>query len=221
MQSQGSSSSHRAELWSTAQERRRYEDLADLYAILRTTEFLELAHNRDCIESQSEYEEQCQKLINQFKATEKALLQSGQMESLEQFLLQFQVVDCPRALERIRIGAPQGSAAGTQNAASNSKSTIQAVKDLTELFIYCSNLISLNHRAVDELLPQLEALVKTIDKAKLLLGVSLPGNEELALQQWVKRMQAMRASDEIDEEQARQLLFDLNTCKAGTDDMLT
>lgn len=202
--------------------------MADLYAILRTTEFLELAYTRDAIDSHEEYAEQCQKLINQFKATEKALVQSGTIDSLAQFLQQFQVVDCPRALERMEIGFPQNntssSAAASAAGNGNSKSAIQAVKDLTELFIYCSNLISLNHRAVDELAPQLEALVKTIDKARVLLRVSNSnggeGTEMNALQNWVKTLQGMRASEEIDEEQARQLMFDLNIAKAAVDEML-
>ncbi|KAJ1498987.1 Vacuolar protein-sorting-associated protein 28, partial [Coelomomyces lativittatus] len=54
------------QLWNTTSEREKYESLADLYAIMVTTEHLEKQYIRDSI-SPSEYTPTCTKLIAQFK----------------------------------------------------------------------------------------------------------------------------------------------------------
>jgi hypothetical protein len=78
---------------------------------------------------------------------------------------------------------------------------------------------------VDELTPQLDALVKAIEKVKLLVprggDSSAAADTSTALVQWVKELQQMRASEEIDEDQARQLQYDLNSAKTVIDEMLS
>ena len=56
-------------LFSNARERRQYDDLADLYAIIKATEHLEKAYAMDAIKN-DEYTQACLKLIAQFKSTE-------------------------------------------------------------------------------------------------------------------------------------------------------
>lgn len=204
----------RVELWSTASERSEFEDMAELYAILRTTESLEVANARDALEH-TEYVEACSKLITQFKNTEKALIQRGSIESLQAFIRKFQI-DCPRAVERMATGAPDG-AFGSGQKQDDKKGAMALVREMTELFIYCSNLLSLNRTAVDELLPQLEALIRSLNKAKGLIQ----GFDPAPLEKWVRTMQGMRASEQLDEDEARQLMFDLNNAKAAIDDILS
>ena len=62
--------------YDNTKERNRCEELADLYAIIRTTESLEAVFARDAV-TLSEYSESCTKLISQYKTTEAALVAAG------------------------------------------------------------------------------------------------------------------------------------------------
>jgi ESCRT-I complex subunit VPS28 len=203
----------RVELWTTAAQRAEFEDLAELYAILRTTELLETAYARDALDV-SEYREACSKLITQFKNTEKALVQRGTIENLQQFIRRYSV-DCPRAVERMSVGAPD-SVTGS-NGSEDKKQNLALVREMTELFIYLANLLSLGRTAADELTPQLEALLKSLGKARTLIQ----GFDMSSLERWLKTLQQMRASDQLDEDQTRQFMYDLNSAKAQIDDLLS
>jgi ESCRT-I complex subunit VPS28 len=92
-------------LFQDSNERRRHEDLCDLYAIIKVTESLEAAYSRDAITS-SEYAEACTRLISQFKSTESALITGGMITGADVFMREFHI-DCPRAYDRlIRSGVP-------------------------------------------------------------------------------------------------------------------
>jgi hypothetical protein len=92
-------------LYETARERAVFEELSDLYSIIRATEALETAYSRDAI-SKSEYGEACSKLITQFKGTEAGLIQGGKILNIDQFFKDYSV-DCPRAYERlVKVGVP-------------------------------------------------------------------------------------------------------------------
>ena len=198
-------------LWSTASERAEFEDLADMYAILRTLEMIEIANARDALEH-GEYVEVCQKLINQYKTTERPAVQRGAIRDLASFVRDYGI-DCPRAVERITVGTPDNPFQGSRQ--DDKKSAIVLVREMTELFILCANLISLERLAVDELMPNLEALLRAIARAKSII----PGYEPVALDKWLRTMQQMRASDELSQEDGRQLLHDLNTSKAEIDEI--
>jgi ESCRT-I complex subunit VPS28 len=77
-------------------ERRRQEELADLYSIIKVTELLEAAYGRDAITS-SQYSEACTRLISQYKSTETALIKSNIIQNTEMFMLEYGILDtCPR-----------------------------------------------------------------------------------------------------------------------------
>jgi len=60
------------ELFESSRERQKYDDQASLYAIIVATEHLERAFARDAV-SDAEYTTQCNKLISQFRLSEKAV----------------------------------------------------------------------------------------------------------------------------------------------------
>lgn len=76
----GMASARVGKLWTDTKSRRRYEDLADFYAILKATEHLERAFTSSAI-SQEDYTRECQKLIGQFRVSEKALITAGSISS--------------------------------------------------------------------------------------------------------------------------------------------
>lgn len=85
--------------YENSRERNDLNILADLYSIIKATDLLEAAYSRDAI-SAVEYNEECSKLIAQFKATEKSLILNKTIESATEFYREYQV-DCPRAFHRL------------------------------------------------------------------------------------------------------------------------
>lgn len=92
-------------LYDNSTERKRVEDLADLYSVIKTMESLEAAYSRDAITA-ADYTENCTKLISQFKTLESALLSSGAIKSTEIFINEF-LMDCNKARNRLLVsGVP-------------------------------------------------------------------------------------------------------------------
>jgi hypothetical protein len=83
------SSASTVKLHTNTREREMYDNLADLYAIIKTTEALEKALLRDCIK-QDEYKQTCAKLINQFKAAQN-LTQIKTPSDIKKFMQDYRV----------------------------------------------------------------------------------------------------------------------------------
>ncbi|CAA6672043.1 unnamed protein product [Spirodela intermedia] len=90
-------------LWNDKRERDMYENFAELYAIIKTTEKLEKAYVRDLVSS-ADYETECLKLIAQFKNLSTFL--RDVVPSVERFAETYKM-DCPAALNRLIVsGVP-------------------------------------------------------------------------------------------------------------------
>ncbi|KAE8878089.1 hypothetical protein PF005_g3512 [Phytophthora fragariae] len=188
-------------LWADTKDRRKYEDLADLFAIFKTTEHLETAYVRDAI-TPEEYTEACTKLISQFKTAETALRLGGFVDSVENFITEYRL-DCPRALERlVRIGVPATVVHNTTNRKTDSVNVAQTVQN----FITLMDVLKLNIRAVDEIQPLLSEMMSSLTMVSG-LPPDFAGRDKI--EGWLCTMNSMRASEELDEEQTRQLSFDL------------
>lgn len=194
------------------------DDLADLYGILKTMERLEKAYVRDLIPPE-EYTTACQNLISQFKTTERALLRDRLIESVDAFITAYEV-DAPLARERLLvIGVPatiyhgggmasnsnKDSSSSAGGSGGNAAATIAA--DATSLFITTSDAVKLNQRAVDQIQPLIQDLVRALNRAEVLV----PGFEREPLQKWLVLLNSMRAVEELDDDQVRQLSFDLDS----------
>uniref|UniRef100_H3G8M6 Vacuolar protein sorting-associated protein 28 homolog n=1 Tax=Phytophthora ramorum TaxID=164328 RepID=H3G8M6_PHYRM len=188
-------------LWADTKDRRKYEDLSDLFAIFKTTEHLEAAYVRDAI-TPEEYTEACTKLISQYKTAETALRLGGFIDSVESFVSEYRL-DCPRALERlVRIGVPATVVHNTTNRKTDSVNVAQTVQN----FITLMDVLKLNIRAVDEIQPLLSEMMSSLTMVSG-LPPDFAGRDKI--EGWLRTMNAMRASEELDEEQTRQLSFDL------------
>jgi ESCRT-I complex subunit VPS28 len=89
----------------SASDRKRLEELADLYSIIRTTESIETFYSEDAI-TEKEYGEICSRLLSQFKTMNSALVAVGAIQNAEAFTSKYNVY-CPRALDRlVRVGVP-------------------------------------------------------------------------------------------------------------------
>mmetsp|Transcript_27556 Transcript_27556/g.57654 ORF Transcript_27556/g.57654 Transcript_27556/m.57654 type:complete len:225 (-) Transcript_27556:61-735(-) len=186
-------------LYETSKERQQYDEMANLYAIIMATEHLERAFVQDAID-QKTYTYECKRLISQFGVAEHVL--RDQM-STETFMNVYQM-DCPRAVERLLVqGVPQAMKGGDSNV--NHAAT---VAETVQYFITTMDAVRLEQRYVDELQPLLSDLMDSLTRLPETPNDFEPNR---VVQSWLQKLNAMRAVDEIEEGDARQLLHDLDS----------
>lgn len=202
------------ELYRSSKERQAYDDQATLYAIILATEHLERAYARDAI-TQKEYTTECNKLISQFRLAEKAALKqttgaTGTISTTEQFMQIYQM-DCPRATERLlKMGVPEpikGSGDGEMGV----HTVAVTVAETVQAFITLMDAIKLEQRAVDELQPLMSELMDCLTRLPETPNDFEPNHK---VQKWLQKLNALRAVDEIDDEDSRQMYHDLDSAYA-------
>ncbi len=187
-------------LYRNAKEREIIESMGEIYAIFVAVENLEKAYIRDAITA-TEYTEACTKLIAQFKAGLNLL---GTSIDIQQFIKDYKI-RCPAAERRLLvIGVPATveHSATSATAGNSAKHVAEAVQH----FITLMDSVKLNMIAVDQIHPLLSDLMQALNKIP-----SLPPDFEgkTKTRDWLIALNRMKASDELEESQVRQLLFDL------------
>ncbi|XP_008806759.2 vacuolar protein sorting-associated protein 28 homolog 1-like [Phoenix dactylifera] len=193
-------------LWNDKREREMLDNFADLYAIIKTAEKLEKAYVRDLVSS-AEYEAECLKLIAQFKTLSSSLRDA--VPSVERFADAYKM-DCPAALNRLLVSGVPATVEHRASSASSSASSASAVAECVQHFITAMDSLKLNMVAVDQVHPLLSDLSSSL--AKLGGGILPPDFEgRVKVREWLARLAKMGAADELTEQQARQLHFDLES----------
>eukprot|EP01029_Cantina_marsupialis_P028157 TRINITY_DN7753_c0_g1_i1.p1 TRINITY_DN7753_c0_g1~~TRINITY_DN7753_c0_g1_i1.p1 ORF type:complete len:208 (-),score=61.10 TRINITY_DN7753_c0_g1_i1:305-928(-) len=187
-------------LYSNSRERRQFEDLADLFSIIKTVEALETAYVRSYV-GDKEYTDACTKLIGQYKTVEAALQKDGHVKSLDAFMAEYNM-DCPRAKERLQIALP----ATIVHRSTDSHSETVHVAETVQFFITLLDSLKLGELAVDIVQPQLTDLLGSLNKVSQ-LPTDFIGKEKV--ESWLKTLNSMRASEELSDDQARQLSFEV------------
>ena len=82
------------------------------------------------------------------------------------------------------------------------------VVDVTTDFITVSDTVAMDMRSVDALQPQVSKLLESLNKLPK-LPVDYPAKTKM--RGWLQTMDGMRADEELDEAQGRQLTFDIQT----------
>ncbi|XP_044598120.1 uncharacterized protein LOC123274525 [Cotesia glomerata] len=185
-------------LYKNAREREKYDNQADLYAVVNTLQNLEKAYIRDCV-TPKEYTAACSKLLVQYRAAFKQV-QSDQFPTIDVFAKTYRL-DCPAALERIKEDRPITIKDDKGN-------TSKCIADIVSLFITLMDKLRLDIKAMDELHPELRDLVDTMNRLSILPS-DFDGRQRVA--DWLQTLNNMSASDELSESQVRQLIFDLET----------
>ncbi|KHN00114.1 Vacuolar protein sorting-associated protein 28 like 2 [Glycine soja] len=179
-------------LWNDKREREMYDNFGELYAIIKATERLEKAYVRDIISPQ-EYELECQKLIAHFKTLASTLKDT--VPSIERFADTYKM-ECPAAINRLVVsGVPASTSAAT-------------VAECVQNFITSMDSLKLNMVAVDQVHPLLSDLYASLNKLTI-LPPDFEGKTKM--KEWIARLSKMGAADELTEQQARQLHFDLES----------
>jgi len=183
-------------------EREMYDNMADLYSIIKTTDHLEKAFIRDSI-SAKEYTPACTNLIAQFKTAQNLL-----NVDINQFINDFRL-DCNAAYKRlVTVGVPATIEHGSSHTGGSGGSGRQSIAEVVQYFITTMDSIKLNMTAVDQLQPLMSSLLDSLNKVP-----SLPSNDlgKSKIINWLKLLNTMKAHDELNEQQIRQLLFELES----------
>ncbi|XP_040552083.1 LOW QUALITY PROTEIN: vacuolar protein sorting-associated protein 28 homolog isoform X1 [Gallus gallus] len=185
-------------LYKNARERERYDNMAELFAVVKTLQALEKAYIKDCV-SPNEYTAACSRLLVQFKAALKQV-QGPELSSIDDFCRKFRL-DCPLAMERIREDRPitMRDDKGNLN---------RCIADIVSLFITIMDKLRLEIRAMDEIQPDLRELLETMNRMSALPS-DFEGRQHVL--HWLQTLSSMSASDELDDSQVRQMLFDLES----------
>lgn len=128
-------------------------------------------------------------------------------------------MECPRATERLRIGLPatveqashgaiQASSAGAAGAAGGASGSL--ILAATENFITFLDALKLNMVSKDALHPLLSEVIQSVNKVT-------DGEFENRgkIIQWLIALNQMRATEELSEDQARELAFDIEQAYQG------
>uniref|UniRef100_A0A915JE05 Vacuolar protein sorting-associated protein 28 homolog n=1 Tax=Romanomermis culicivorax TaxID=13658 RepID=A0A915JE05_ROMCU len=187
----------------SARELERYDNMAELYAVLNTLESLEKAYIRDCV-SPKEYTAACSKLLVQYKAAFRTVQSNDDFPDIHTFIKKYKL-NVSAALERIKDDRPITIRDDKGN-------TSKCIAEIVSLFITSMDKLKLEIRSTDELHPEIRDLVDSMCRMS-----TLPSDFEpkLKVQSWLQTLESMRATDELTAEQARQMVFDLESAYNG------
>ncbi|KIK95483.1 hypothetical protein PAXRUDRAFT_826964 [Paxillus rubicundulus Ve08.2h10] len=185
-------------LYTTNPEREKYSLLATLFGIIIALDYLERAYVRDAITA-AEYSPACTRLLSQYMTMLKLVKDS--VPSIEQFMSQYRM-DNPAALHRIKVGVP----ATVEHSSEAGPETGKWIAETTQNFITFMDALKLRLRAKDQLHPILQELVTGYARFK----GSKDWEGRSRMVSWLITLNGMKASEEITEEQSRQLLFDVD-----------
>ncbi|KAJ3224402.1 hypothetical protein HK099_008507 [Clydaea vesicula] len=180
-----------------ALEREIVENQAELYSLVLAIEHLEKAYIRASV-TPKEYTEQCLHLISQFKTISQLL----NVENLPLFLSSLNSTPLA-ALKRLQIGVP----ATFEHKTEVNKNSAKHVAETVQVFITLMDSLKLNLIAVDQIHPLLSDLILSLNKVDTLDGKY--DEEKEKIKNWLIELNKMKASEELDDDQVRQLLFDL------------
>lgn len=188
-------------LFRNAREREKYDNMADLFAIISTLQQLEKAYIRDCITPQ-EYTAACSKYLVQYKVAFKQV-QCDEFPSVDAFVKKFRL-DCPAALERIREDRPITIKDDKGN-------TSKCIAEIVSLFITIMDKLRLKFNTMDALHFDVKDLVDNMNRLSL---IPKDFEAKAKVEGWMCTLNEMQASEELSESQVRQFLFDLESAYA-------
>ncbi|CAK5274278.1 unnamed protein product [Mycena citricolor] len=148
------------------------------------------------------YSPACTRLLSQYQIISK--LVEDDVPSIEQFMSRYRM-DNPAALHRIKVGVP----ATVEHSSEAGPETGKWVAETTQArfsFITFMDALKLRMRAKDQLHPILQDLVTGYARFK----GSKDWEGRSRMVGWLITLNGMKASEELSEEQSRQLLFDVD-----------
>ncbi|TRY74895.1 hypothetical protein TCAL_14588 [Tigriopus californicus] len=194
-------------IYRNPREREKYDNQAELFAVINTLQHLEKAYIKDCAPAK-EYTSHCSKLLVQYKAAFKQV-QSDEFPTVEDLMRKYRM-DCKLALERIRADRPITIKDDKGN-------TSKLIAASVAGFITVMDKLRLDIRSMDELFPDVKDLAENLSRLSL-----LPSDYEgrKKIEKWLTTLNTMEASDELTDTQARQMVFDLESSYSELNEVL-
>jgi ESCRT-I complex subunit VPS28 len=121
-------------------------------------------------------------------------------------------MEVPRATERIRIGLPSTVTAPSFNTSTTTSSGTNGtlILEATQDFITFLDALKLGLLAKDQLHPLLSDVIQSVNKVT---DSDFEGRGKIV--QWLIALNQMKATEEVSEEQARELELDMNSAYQG------
>lgn len=197
----------------TPAERDLVESLAEIFSIIVTIDQLEKAFLKDAI-PEAEYTEICERSLKQYKSLIADETVAKAFVGLEEFKAEWGI-EVPRATERIRIGMPSTVVTATSGqTATPTPGTGGAsgalILEATQDFITFLDALKLGLFAKDQLHPLLTEVIKSVNKVT---DRDFEGRGKII--QWLITLNQMKASEELSEEQVREIDLDINSAYQG------
>ncbi|CAN9337486.1 unnamed protein product [Alternaria alternata] len=196
-------------LSATNAERDLKDSLAEIYSIIITLDAIEKAYLKDSI-AEADYTETCNRLMKQYKSNLANETVAQAFGTLDQFAKEWQM-ECPRAIERLRVGIPatieQGPSRPTQG---GDFADATLVVNATETFITLLDAIKIGLVEKDTLHPLLVEIIQAVNKVT---DVDFESKGKIV--QWLITLNQMRAAEKLSDEQAREFQFDMDSAYYG------
>ncbi|SPO02291.1 related to VPS28 protein, involved in vacuolar traffic [Cephalotrichum gorgonifer] len=193
-------------------ERDLQDSLAELFSILVTLDELEKAFLKDAV-PEAEYAEICDRSLKQYKSLLADETVAKAFVGLEEFKAEWDL-EVPRATERIRVGmpsttisaapAPVGAPAGS--VANNGV----LIAEATQEFITFLDAVKLGFLSKDQLHPLLSDVIQSVNRV-----TDKDFENRGKIVQWLITLNQMKATDELGEDQARELEMDIQQAYNG------
>ncbi len=184
-------------LYESARQREEYDNRANVFSLVQTIEALEKAYIKDSV-TPDQYTTSCNILLDQFNAAFK--LVKDTFPDVKAFADKY-MLHCPAAMERIKVGRPI-------TVRDNRGNISKTIAETVSLFITVMDRLRLDIRAMDELYPDIKELFEIMNRMSA-LPPTFEGTTKV--QKWLDELQVMQASDELSEDQSRQMLFDFES----------
>ncbi|KAF9412904.1 hypothetical protein BGZ94_000895 [Podila epigama] len=171
-------------------ERAQMDNMADLYSIIVVLEHLEMAYIRSAVSHTD--------------------LLGDVVPDLEKFMREYSL-DCPAAAKRIKIGVPATVEFG-DGGSNKASGHLKYVAETVQNYNNAMDTLKLGMAAADEIHPLLAELMQSLNNMR-----ALPSDFEgrAKIREWLIKLNGMKASQELDADERRQLEFDLESSYAA------
>ncbi|KAL2017662.1 hypothetical protein VTK56DRAFT_1876 [Thermocarpiscus australiensis] len=196
----------------TRAERDLQDSLAEIFSIIVTIDELEKAFLKDAI-PEADYTEICERALKQYKSLIADETVAKAFVGLEEFKTEWDL-EVPRATERIRVGMPSTAVTTTSGpaaapaAAGNTSGAL--ILEATQDFITFLDALRLGLLAKDQLHPLLTDVIQSVNKV-----TDRDFENRGKIVQWLITLNQMKATEELSQEQARELELDINSAYQG------
>jgi len=198
-------------------ERDLLDSLAELYSIIRTLDGLEKAYQKDAL-PENEYTSLCTKMIKQYQSLLSDSNVEREFKDLDSFMREWDIT-CPRAAETLRAGLPRTSTyapqAPQQHSAQSAGPSAGVLMAATENFITFMDALKLNYVSKSTLHPLLSDVIQSVNKV-----TDKDFEHRGKIIQWLITLNQMRTTEELSEEQAHDLAFDMEQAYNGFKDII-